>query len=70
MQQCFIVPRINFQPPAYAFSQFFLAKTLGSRLENIPCQFEIQYQKEQFDWSTFAPKARGMFSFYFTYVNC
>ena len=27
-------------------------------------------QKEQFDWSTFAPKARGMFSFYFTYVNC
>ena len=36
MQLCFIVPRINFQPPVYAFSQFFLAKTLGSRLENIP----------------------------------
>ena len=35
MQLCFIVPRINFLPQVYAFSQLFLAKTLGSRRKNI-----------------------------------
>ena len=35
MQLCFIVPRINFQPQVYAFSQLFLAKTLGSRRKYI-----------------------------------